>query len=72
MGLGKTIQSISFLSCLYNQHELYGPFLIVVPLSTMAAWEREFETWAPQMNAIVYLGDQTSRDTVCFAMFCLA
>lgn len=29
MGLGKTIQTISFLSYLFHQHQLYGPFLIV-------------------------------------------
>jgi chromodomain-helicase-DNA-binding protein 1 len=30
----------------------------------MAAWEREFEIWAPQMNTVVYLGDVMSRDIV--------
>ena len=67
MGLGKTIQTISFLHWLYHEHKLYGPFLLVVPLSTMPAWQREFEAWAPEINAIVYLGDVTSRNTVCDA-----
>ena len=64
MGLGKTIQAVSFLSYLFHTHSLFGPFLLVVPLSTMAAWQREFEAWAPDMNVIVYLGDQTSRNKV--------
>lgn len=64
MGLGKTIQVISFLSYLFHSHTLYGPFLIVVPLSTMAAWQREFAAWAPQLNVVVYLGDVTSRTKV--------
>lgn len=54
MGLGKTIQSITFL----NEVMLYGikgPFLVVVPLSTLGNWEREFETWT-SINAIVYHG----------------
>lgn len=65
MGLGKTIQTISFLSYLFHQHQLYGPFLLVVPLSTLTSWQREFETWAPDMNVVVYLGDVMSRKTVC-------
>ena len=64
MGLGKTIQTISYLHWLYHEHQLYGPFLLVVPLSTMPAWQREFESWAPEINAIVYLGDVSSRNTV--------
>ena len=64
MGLGKTIQVISFLSYLYNAQNLYGPFLLVVPLSTMAAWQREFGLWAAEMNVVVYLGDVTSRNKV--------
>ncbi|TWW76353.1 Chromodomain-helicase-DNA-binding protein 2 [Takifugu flavidus] len=64
MGLGKTIQTISFLSYLFHQHQLYGPFLLVVPLSTLTSWQREFETWAPDMNVVVYLGDVMSRKTI--------
>lgn len=64
MGLGKTIQSISFLSVLYHKYQLYGTFLVVVPLSTMASWQREFETWAPDLNVVTYVGDVTSRDLV--------
>ncbi|KAM4552935.1 chromodomain-helicase-DNA-binding protein 2 isoform 3-T4 [Fundulus diaphanus] len=64
MGLGKTIQTISFLSYLFHQHLLYGPFLVVVPLSTLTSWQREFDTWAPDMNVVVYLGDVMSRKTI--------
>ena len=64
MGLGKTIQSISLLSCLFHLHGLYGPFLLVVPLSTLPAWQREFEMWAPEINLVVYVGDVNSRSKV--------
>ncbi|XP_067358402.1 chromodomain-helicase-DNA-binding protein 2 isoform X4 [Channa argus] len=64
MGLGKTIQTISFLSYLFHQHQLYGPFLLVVPLSTLTSWQREFAIWAPDMNVVVYLGDVMSRKTI--------
>lgn len=69
MGLGKTIQVISFLSYLFNAHQLYGPFLLVVPLSTMTAWQREFEAWDPNMNVVVYIGDLNSRNMVRITTF---
>lgn len=64
MGLGKTIQTICFLNYLFKSQSLYGPFLCVVPLSTMTAWQREFSIWAPEMNIITYLGDVQSREII--------
>jgi len=64
MGLGKTIQTICFLYSLFKIHHLYGPFLCVVPLSTMTAWQREFDLWAPDMNVVTYLGDIKSRELI--------
>uniref|UniRef100_A0A1B0FRK9 Chromodomain-helicase-DNA-binding protein 1 n=1 Tax=Glossina morsitans morsitans TaxID=37546 RepID=A0A1B0FRK9_GLOMM len=64
MGLGKTIQTICFLYALFKIHHLYGPFLCVVPLSTMTAWQREFDLWAPEMNVVTYLGDVKSREMI--------
>uniref|UniRef100_S4RGA5 Helicase, lymphoid specific n=1 Tax=Petromyzon marinus TaxID=7757 RepID=S4RGA5_PETMA len=64
MGLGKTIQTISFLSYMFHSHQVYGPFLLVVPLSTVTSWQREFATWAPEMNVVVYLGDMSSRNVI--------
>jgi chromodomain-helicase-DNA-binding protein 1 len=67
MGLGKTIQSISFISSLYHIHNNIGPYLVVVPLSTMTAWQREFERWAPGLNTVIYVGDITTREQVKIA-----
>ncbi|XP_052863952.1 chromodomain-helicase-DNA-binding protein 1 [Anopheles cruzii] len=64
MGLGKTIQTICFLYYLFKSQQLYGPFLCVVPLSTMPAWQREFAIWAPEMNFVTYLGDVQSREMI--------
>ena len=64
MGLGKTIQTICFLNYLFNHYQLYGPFLLVVPLSTMTSWQREMTQWAPDMNFVTYLGDVGSRNVV--------
>uniref|UniRef100_A0A8C2KGU9 Chromodomain helicase DNA binding protein 6 n=1 Tax=Cyprinus carpio TaxID=7962 RepID=A0A8C2KGU9_CYPCA len=62
MGLGKTIQSITFLYEIFLM-SLRGPFLIIAPLSTITNWEREFRTWT-EMNAIVYHGSQISRQMI--------
>lgn len=64
MGLGKTIQTICFLYYLFKEQLLHGPFLCVVPLSTMTAWQREFTIWAPEMNYVTYLGDVQSRELI--------
>ncbi|XP_013134989.1 PREDICTED: chromodomain-helicase-DNA-binding protein 1 isoform X3 [Papilio polytes] len=64
MGLGKTIQTICFLYYLFKSQQLYGPFLCVVPLSTMTAWQREFEQWAPDVNVVTYIGDVVSRNII--------
>ena len=37
---------------------------MVVPLSTLPAWQREFELWAPEFNLVVYIGDVGSRTMV--------
>jgi hypothetical protein len=48
---GKTIQSISLLASLIEEN-VGRPHLVVAPLSTLRNWEREFATWAPQMNVV--------------------
>jgi len=64
MGLGKTIQIIAFLSVLMDSYHVYGPFLLVVPLSTLVTWQREFKAWAPHINVVIYIGDIKSRSLV--------
>ncbi|KAL5197699.1 hypothetical protein ABZP36_001211 [Zizania latifolia] len=62
MGLGKTIQSVSMLGFLHNAQEINGPFLVVVPLSTLSNWAKEFRKWLPDMNVVVYVGNRASRE----------
>jgi SNF2 family DNA or RNA helicase len=61
MGLGKTIQTIALLAYLMEYKEVQGPHLIVVPLSTLSNWVREFRAWAPHMKMVVYRGDKSAR-----------
>ena len=59
-----SVQSVSFLSYLLHTHHQYGPFLVVVPLSTLPAWQAQFKVWAPDMNIIPYIGNGKSRDVI--------
>ncbi|KAJ0029973.1 hypothetical protein Pint_12488 [Pistacia integerrima] len=62
MGLGKTIQSIAFLGSLFE--EGISPHLVIAPLSTLRNWEREFATWAPQLNVVMYVGSAQARAVI--------
>ena len=64
MGLGKTIQTIAFLNSLFKEGHVTGPFLVSVPLSTLNNWEREFQTWAPDMYVVTYIGDADARTII--------
>lgn len=61
MGLGKTIQTISLLTYLIEVKKNNGPFLVIVPLSTLTNWNLEFEKWAPSVTRIVYKGPPNAR-----------
>ena len=61
MGLGKTIQTISLFQYLIEVKNVTGPFLVVVPLSTMSNWVMEMNKWAPNMKKIVYKGPPQAR-----------
>ncbi|CCG82698.1 SNF2 family helicase Swr1 [Taphrina deformans PYCC 5710] len=61
MGLGKTIQTISLLTWLACEREVWGPHLIVVPTSVMLNWEREFKKFAPALKVLTYYGTPKER-----------
>ena len=63
MGLGKTIQTISLITYLMEKKQQYGPFLVIVPLSTLTNWNNEFDKWAPTVQRIVYKGTPSQRKT---------
>ena len=56
MGLGKTIQTLALITYLIEKKKQPGPYLVIVPLSTMTNWVLEFEKWAPSVIKIVYKG----------------
>ena len=61
MGLGKTIQAIALLAYIMEFKQNNGPFLIVVPLSTLSNWVNELSKWAPDMMKVVYKGTPPVR-----------
>ena len=61
MGLGKTIQTISLITYLIEVKKQPGPYLVIVPLSTLTNWNLEFERWAPSIARVVYKGPPMAR-----------
>lgn len=61
MGLGKTIQTISLITYIIEKKRNNGPFLVIVPLSTLTNWNIEFEKWAPSITKVVYKGPPNAR-----------
>ncbi|KAJ7356438.1 P-loop containing nucleoside triphosphate hydrolase protein [Mycena albidolilacea] len=61
MGLGKTIQAISLITFLIDSKKQNGPYLVVVPPSTMANWSGEFAKWAPSLKLVAYKGNPAQR-----------
>jgi len=60
MGLGKTVQTIGFLSHLRSKGIL-GPYLVIGPLSTLSNWVSEFERWTPSIPVLLYHGTKQER-----------
>ena len=70
MGLGKTIQTIAWLVKERTRDERretrnlqpstsnHQPVLIVAPLTLLANWRHEFESFAPQLKIYVHQGDK--------------
>ncbi|KAM1169870.1 hypothetical protein TB2_020031 [Malus domestica] len=56
MGLGKTIQAITYLMLLKHLNDDPGPHLIVCPASVLENWERELKKWCPSFTVLQYHG----------------
>ncbi|CAN0494287.1 unnamed protein product [Laminaria digitata] len=66
MGLGKTVQVVATLNYVFSLSESEkGPFLVVVPLTTIEHWRREVEAWT-DMTLCMYhdSGGRDMRDLI--------
>ena len=64
MGLGKTIQTIALITYLMEKKGVMGPYLVIVPLSTLSNWMLEFSRWAPSLTTLSYKGSPNQRRAV--------
>ncbi|KAL2358025.1 SNF2 family N-terminal domain-containing protein [Cryomyces antarcticus] len=61
MGLGKTIQSISVMAYLAEVHNIWGPFLVIAPASTLHNWQQEIARFVPTLKVLPYWGNAKDR-----------
>ncbi|KAF9100372.1 putative DNA helicase ino80 [Mortierella sp. AM989] len=64
MGLGKTVQSISLMAYLAETQNIWGPFLVIAPASTLHNWQQEFTKFTPELKALPYWGNIKDRKTL--------
>ena len=61
MGLGKTVQSISVMAYLAEKHNIWGPFLVIAPSSTLHNWQQEITKFVPELKCLPYWGNAKDR-----------
>lgn len=61
MGLGKTIQSIAVMAYLAEFHNIWGPFLVIAPSSTLHNWQQEITKFVPNIKVLPYWGPAKDR-----------
>lgn len=71
MGLGKTLQVLSFLVSLLEQQQDSGPHLIIMPLSVVTSWRSDIEKYIPSglMDVHVHLGTRVEREETFLAWY---
>lgn len=62
MGLGKTLQTISFMAYLKEVENVSGPHLVVCPLTVTVNWFRELEKYYPSCKALIVPAVEELRD----------
>lgn len=64
MGLGKTVQIVCYIEHLHRVEKIQRPFLVVVPLSTVEHWRREFEGWTDMKCCVYHDRQRVWRDVM--------
>ncbi|KAF1957496.1 hypothetical protein CC80DRAFT_592749 [Byssothecium circinans] len=61
MGLGKTVQSISVMAYLVEKYNIWGPYLVIAPASTLHNWQQEITRFVPTLKVLPYWGNAKDR-----------
>ena len=64
MGLGKTVQAISFLAFLKEHKQINGPHLVVGPTTILTNWVNEFKKWFPSCRVVKLYARKEYREEV--------
>jgi DNA helicase INO80 len=52
------------LAYLAETHDIWGPFLVVAPASTLHNWQQELTRFVPKLKALPYWGNPKDRKTL--------
>lgn len=61
MGLGKTIQMIAYFIHIKESGHQKTPSLIIAPTSVLGNWQRELQTFAPQLSVALHYGPRRKK-----------
>ena len=61
---GKTVQIVCFIEHLFRVEKIQRPYLVVVPLSTVEHWRREFEGWTDMVCCVYHDRQRVWRDVM--------
>jgi SNF2-related domain/Chromo (CHRromatin Organisation MOdifier) domain len=64
MGLGKTVQIVCYIEHIFRVEKIRRPFLVVVPLSTVEHWRREFDGWTDMVCCVYHDRQRVWRDVM--------
>ena len=58
---GKTVQVIAFLCALHERLGVWGPHIVVMPLSVLGSWQHDMQRFAPTVRVQVHHGEREER-----------
>ncbi|GHP08015.1 hypothetical protein PPROV_000675700 [Pycnococcus provasolii] len=61
MGLGKTVQALCLLAHLAETRNIWGPFMVIAPASTLPNWCNEIAKFLPEFKLLPYWGAASER-----------
>ena len=61
MGLGKTVQALAMLAHIAENYNIWGPFLVITPASTLHNWQQEIAKFIPTFKVVPYWGSPQER-----------